>query len=55
MGELTGKVQTVRGPVDPSALGRTLMHEHVVADFTPTARRPEKAVEITLQNRWQMD
>ena len=55
MSERTGKVQTVRGPVDPSELGRTLMHEHVVVDFTPTARRPEAAVEITLENRWQAD
>ena len=55
MGERTGKVQTVRGPVDPSELGPTLMHEHVVVDFTPTARRPEEAMEITLGNRWQAD
>ena len=52
---MTGKVQTVRGPVEPSELGRTLLHEHVVVDFTPPARRPEEGVEITLQNRWQMD
>ena len=26
-------VQTVRGPVEPSALGRTLMHEHLVWDW----------------------
>ena len=55
MGAMTGKVQTVRGPVEPSELGRTLLHEHVVVDFTPPARRPEGGVEITLQNRWQMD
>ena len=55
MGEITGKVQTVQGLIDPSDLGRTLMHEHVVVDFTPTARRPEEKVEITFENRWQMD
>ena len=55
MGDITGKVQTVQGLIDPSDLGRTLMYEHVVVDFTPTARRPEEAVEITFENRWQMD
>jgi phosphotriesterase-related protein len=28
-----GKVITVAGPVDPSKLGRTLAHEHVLVDF----------------------
>ena len=55
MSELTGKVQTVTGLIDPSELGRTLMHEHVVCDFTPTARRPEEPVEITLENVWEMN
>ena len=55
MKEMTGKVQTVRGPIDPSELGPTLMHEHVVCDFTPPVRRSEEGVEITLENRWQMD
>lgn len=55
MNERTGKVQTVRGLIDPSDLGPTLMHEHVLCDFTPLARRPEAAVEIALENRWQMD
>jgi phosphotriesterase-related protein len=26
---LTAAVETVRGPVEVSALGRTLMHEHI--------------------------
>ncbi|MEZ5366219.1 MAG: hypothetical protein R2748_28750 [Bryobacterales bacterium] len=35
-------VQTVIGPVSPSALGLTLMHEHVVTDLRDIAdRRPE--------------
>ena len=29
----SGKVQTVLGPVDPSSLGMTSMHEHVLIDF----------------------
>ncbi len=28
--ELTGKIQTVLGPIAPESLGRTLMHEHVL-------------------------
>ena len=30
--DLTGKVQTVLGPVDPGQLGRTLTHEHILFD-----------------------
>lgn len=47
-----GIVQTVLGPIDPGRLGATLMHEHLLCDLTPPARRdlamPE--VEITLDN-----
>lgn len=35
--DLTGKVLTVRGPIDPSALGFTLMHEHIFIDFKAPA------------------
>ncbi len=31
-----GKVQTVRGPVDPGDLGTTLMHEHLFLDLRKT-------------------
>jgi phosphotriesterase-related protein len=35
-------VQTVRGPIDPSELGQTLMHEHLVADWAyGTGRKPQ--------------
>ncbi len=38
---LAGKIQTVSGPVDPSALGVTLMHEHIFIDFkAPPAMMP---------------
>lgn len=30
---LMGKVLTVQGPIDPSRLGTTLMHEHIFIDF----------------------
>ena len=36
--ELKGKIQTVLGPIAPEALGRTLMHEHVLSDIRPPAR-----------------
>ena len=55
MEELAGKVQTVRGLIEPLQLGRTLMHEHVVCDLTPTARRPEEPAEITLENVWELN
>jgi phosphotriesterase-related protein len=29
----TGTIQTVRGPLAPAALGRALVHEHVLCDF----------------------
>ncbi|MCC7195311.1 MAG: hypothetical protein IT356_07140 [Gemmatimonadaceae bacterium] len=32
--DVTGRVLTVTGPVAPEALGRTLMHEHILANFT---------------------
>lgn len=31
---LAGKVMTVAGPIDPSALGQTLSHEHIFIDFS---------------------
>ena len=33
---LSGKVLTVRGPVDPGSLGTTLMHEHLFLDLRKT-------------------
>src|SRR5437868_14358214 len=32
---LAGKVLTVLGPIDPSAVGQTLMHEHIFIDYKP--------------------
>jgi hypothetical protein len=31
--DLAGKVMTVNGPIDPSALGVTPMHEHIFIDL----------------------
>ena len=36
--ELKGKIQTVLGPIAPEALGRTLMHEHVLSDIRQRPR-----------------
>jgi len=49
---LRGKVQTVTGVIEPSALGKTLMHEHLLCDIrTPTMRQSNvKDPEITLAN-----
>ena len=55
--KLKGKVQTVRGPIEPDRLGPTLMHEHLLCDVTP----PELAaaggteIEITLENVWEIN
>lgn len=48
------KAQTVRGPVDPADLGPTLIHEHVLMDFTPLDRRGEPDADITLSTVWDI-
>ena len=55
--ELTGKIQTVLGPIEPDALGRTLMHEHVLCDIRPPGTRGDNDLgpEITLENVWQIN
>ena len=54
---LKGKIQTVLGPIAPEALGRTLMHEHVLCDIRPPATRGDNDLgpEITLENVWQIN
>ena len=39
MNERTGKIQTVRGLIEPAELGPTLMHEHLLFDLRPLHRR----------------
>jgi len=50
-------VMTVLGPIAPSALGNVLMHEHLVCDLTPPARRGsfEPEIEITLENAFDVN
>jgi phosphotriesterase-related protein len=54
---LKGKVQTVLGLIEPEALGRTLMHEHVLCDIRPPGTRSDNDLgpEITLENTWQIN
>jgi len=37
---ISGKVQTVLGPVDPESLGATITHEHLLIDFTVVFQPP---------------
>lgn len=51
-----GSIQTVSGPISPSALGPTLMHEHLLCDITPPvlAAAGGADVEIALENSWDI-
>ena len=45
------------GLIEPAALGRTLMHEHVLCDIRPPGTRSDNDLgpEITLENTWQIN
>lgn len=51
-----GHIQTVVGALEPSQLGLTLMHEHLLCDITPPALAAAGGdeVEIHLDNVWQI-
>lgn len=56
-----GMVMTVLGLVDSSELGKTLMHEHIICDFTCFLLEPKNDQEATfmdepvsLKNLWSM-
>lgn len=51
-----GQIQTVLGPISPDALGRTLMHEHLLCDVTPPdlAAQGLAEVEITEENGFEI-
>ena len=55
--ELVGRVQTVCGVIAPEAVGKTLLHEHVLLDIRPPPWRDIEQVgeTITLQNRFAID
>lgn len=52
-----GQVQTVLGPIAPEALGPTLMHEHLLCDIRPPAKRTAEALgpELQLDNVWAIN
>lgn len=56
---LKGKAQTVLGPIEPTTLGSTLMHEHVLCDITPPAQaaqmQNQSEPDITLENVWEIN
>ena len=39
---MAGQVMTVTGPIDPDALGQTIMHEHIFIDLTVMDDTPER-------------
>ena len=43
--DIAGKVQTVLGPIEPEALGVTLMHEHLLVDLECYFQVPDEASE----------
>ncbi|MBM3944531.1 MAG: hypothetical protein FJ317_03455, partial [SAR202 cluster bacterium] len=49
--KLTGKVQTVLGPVEPKDLGITLTHEHLLIDLRCYFAMPEEASKRHLVDR----
>ena len=63
--DMSGKIMTVRGPIDPGQLGVTIMHEHIFIDLrktqapkfdTPATNIPLWDQKLTLENlhmTWQ--
>jgi len=39
---MAGKIMTVTGPIDPSQVGPTIMHEHVFIDMNAPGERPDE-------------
>uniref|UniRef100_A0A3Q3KLD3 N-acetyltaurine hydrolase n=1 Tax=Monopterus albus TaxID=43700 RepID=A0A3Q3KLD3_MONAL len=54
MAELTGKVQTVLGLVNPDQLGRTMTHEHLTMTFECCYIPPPPGDEAVAENPFQM-
>src|SRR5262245_15183633 len=48
---LSGKVQTVVGPISPDSLGPTMAHEHLLIDLTCLFLAPTEATEIFRANQ----
>lgn len=54
MSSLSGKVQTVLGPVDPGQLGRTMTHEHLTMTFECCYFPPAPGDDAVAANPFQM-
>ncbi|KAM6948889.1 N-acetyltaurine hydrolase [Aplochiton taeniatus] len=54
MSGLSGKVQTVLGPVDPGQLGRTMTHEHLTMTFECCYFPPPVGDEVVAEKPFQM-
>jgi phosphotriesterase-related protein len=56
MKNINGRIQTVSGLIEPSALGSTLMHEHILCDLTPPGQFESGIPEspISLENLWEI-
>lgn len=54
---LRGKVQTVRGLIEPDALGPTLMHEHLLCDLVPPRNNVDDGPDsaITLETAFEIN
>ncbi|XP_068605115.1 phosphotriesterase-related protein [Brachionichthys hirsutus] len=55
MSELSGKVQTVLGLIDPDQLGRTMTHEHLTMSFECCYIPPPPSDEAVAANPFQME
>ena len=51
MSQPMDKVQTVNGPIEPSELGLTLMHEHVFCDLSARFREPTEITKRAFAHR----
>lgn len=51
--EMRGKAQTVLGLIDPAELGSTIMHEHLLWNITPPARRGEPLPPLDAKRYWK--
>lgn len=54
MSNLSGKVQTVLGLVDPEQLGKTLTHEHLTMSFECCYHPPASGDEVVAENPFHM-
>ena len=48
--DLSGKVMTVRGAIDPDTLGPTLMHEHLFIDYWLPLSEPDRWQQLYKRN-----